>query len=320
MTVQATPPKKKSSAAKWLLAGCGCLVLCAIIAVVAIVLIFGGVSAMIKKSEPYKNSVKLLEMNPEVRQEIGSVDSFGFPMGSFNESEGTGTGNFRIPVTGTKGKGSLEVDMRKSGGSWHFERADFVSSTGRRIDLLKSMKPPSKGKMMEEATPSAGTEPPSEGSAPPPANWAEGLKPGSSVTPPESEPGEEPGEEEEPSSPQEPASGLFSEVTMCRSVSAQQKPVDPTSVYPPDAPAFYCSVLMGSVPGDTKVKAVYRVDSVEGFTSNQKIDEVELTVPAGRYASFSLKRSMTAWPEGTYRVDLYCRDVVVRSVKFDVQK
>jgi hypothetical protein len=111
----------------------------------------------------------------------------------------------------------------------------------------------------------------------------------------------------------------FAEAMMCRNVTENQEPVDPTTVYPPGAGAFYCVVLMGDVPGETKVKAVFRVDNIKGYEKNQKIDGVQLSVPGNHYASFSLKRKAKSWPVGTYKVDLYWKGNYIRTLKFEVR-
>jgi hypothetical protein len=322
------PGAKKSSGWKWVLIGCGCLTFCIIAAAVAFFLILGGVMAGMKQSEPYRQAVKLVQSNPEVREELGEIEFGWFVTGNV-KSEGTREeADFKIPVKGTKGKGSLEVELKKRSGRWTFDRAELNCESGKRINLLggtSSTIPEAPETPSESPTESpAGT--PSESPAQTPS---ETPSPGGSLTPAPSGDwagvlkGGEPSETKSPdedSTPEESGEEIIEEATMCRRVDSSQKPVEPTTAYPPEAKKFYCSILMGDVPGEMKVKAVYKVDYIKGYRSNQTIDEVELKVPGNHYASFSLARSVKEWPEGTYRVDLYCAGKLIKSLKFEVRR
>ena len=129
---------------KWLAAGCGCAVICSIV----VALIFGGTNAgcvagifaVIKDSEPYKMSVQLVEKSPEVKEEIGTIKSYGlFPLGNVNYSGDRGDANLTIQVEGEKGKGTLETKLLMEKGKWHFTKAEFTSAASqKKINLLVS--------------------------------------------------------------------------------------------------------------------------------------------------------------------------------------
>ncbi len=131
---------RKPGYLKWIFLGCGCLVIFGILAGLffggTIAGIIGGVFTIIKKSEPYKMSVDLVEKNSSVRNEIGSIQSYGFfPTGNINYTDGIA--DMKIQVTGEKGEGSLETELFRKGDKWKFKKAVFYPSSGKEIDLLK---------------------------------------------------------------------------------------------------------------------------------------------------------------------------------------
>jgi len=133
--------KRKPGYIKWILIGCGCLALLGAGGILFFALvfggIFGGVMGIIKNSDAYKMSQELVENSSAVKEEIGSVKSYGwFPGGNVNVSGDTGEAKLSIAVTGEKGKGTLETELVKKGGQWKFTSAVF-SVNNKEIDLLK---------------------------------------------------------------------------------------------------------------------------------------------------------------------------------------
>jgi len=129
---------KKSFSLKWLLVGCGCTILLTVCIIAFAALIFGLVMGIIKNSEPYKMSIQLVETSPAVKEEIGTIKSYGwFTGGNINTSGTTWEANLSISMTGEKGNGLLETRLVKKFNKWEFQRAEFCNkSNGKRIDLL----------------------------------------------------------------------------------------------------------------------------------------------------------------------------------------
>jgi hypothetical protein len=95
-------------------------------------------------------------------------------------------------------------------------------------------------------------------------------------------------------------------------------PVGITTTFSADA-TFHAIVTIADAPDNSKFKAAwYAVDVGSAAASNSLIDQYELTANGSRNIDFTLEPK-TTWPPGTYRVDIYANDVVVKSVTFQVQ-
>jgi len=92
----------------------------------------------------------------------------------------------------------------------------------------------------------------------------------------------------------------------------------PTKTFSPDEP-FYCIVELSNAPKDTKVRAVWVADKVEGAKPNTKIDEAKTTSGSGQL-QFNLS-NQGPWPTGGYRVDLYLNDAKkpTKMLEFEVE-
>jgi hypothetical protein len=102
------------------------------------------------------------------------------------------------------------------------------------------------------------------------------------------------------------------EVFMARDEQGQ----DRTTVFAQDDP-FYCVVNLANAPDDTKLKAIWKVVSVEGEDPGMIIDQYELTGGSGTYP-FSLTND-NLWPLGTYSVEVYMNDELQQTLEFTVQ-
>jgi hypothetical protein len=80
---------------------------------------------------------------------------------------------------------------------------------------------------------------------------------------------------------------------------------------------FYCNVELANAPDDTKVKAVWTAEQVDGAQPNTQIGQYETTTGSGTL-HFKLTND-TAWPNGKYKVDLYLNDKLARTMEFQVQ-
>jgi hypothetical protein len=101
-------------------------------------------------------------------------------------------------------------------------------------------------------------------------------------------------------------------------MSLDEADTQPTTVYPPDASAFYCYFDLNNAPDDTVVKGVWTLVSAEGYDANQEIDSAEITGSDNTYY-FSLGGSADPWPVGQYKIDLYLNEELVQTVEFQVQ-
>ncbi|MDP9098267.1 MAG: cytochrome c oxidase assembly factor 1 family protein [Verrucomicrobiota bacterium] len=99
--------------------------------------IFSGVSAALKSSEPYKVAVARAKADVRVTTALGKPVEEGFPTGSVNTQNNTGDVDFKIPISGPKGKGTIYVVGTKSGGTWTYSKMSVtIDGTGDTIDLI----------------------------------------------------------------------------------------------------------------------------------------------------------------------------------------
>lgn len=114
----------KSSAGKIIaFIGCGCLGLVALV-IIGAGAIFYFAMGVIKKSDAYVESIAAVESNPAAIAALGEPIEPGFLFsGNVNTTNGEGTVNFSIPVSGPKGKGTIKVVGTKSAGSpnWNYD-------------------------------------------------------------------------------------------------------------------------------------------------------------------------------------------------------
>jgi len=115
-------------------------------------------------------------------------------------------------------------------------------------------------------------------------------------------------------------SASLSEATMALGVDSAAKPVNPTTMFAPDVPEIFCSVLLTDAPEGTSVLSewYYVSGEVEGVT-NLLIDSVPLTVSGTQYLQFSLTIPDNGWPAGEYKLVLYLDGAQDVSVPFTVE-
>ena len=100
--------------------------------------IFFGVTSMMTDSDAYKESLMKAQQNKLVTEKLGSpIEADGMTSGSINIHNDTGNCDLRIPIKGTKGKGTLFVAGEKRG-SWKYSvMSVYIKATKEEIDLLK---------------------------------------------------------------------------------------------------------------------------------------------------------------------------------------
>lgn len=114
------------------------LTFCKLTSLLLLMLIISG-CGLLKKSEPYKMSVKLIEESPQAKALIGDIEKFGwFPMGSIKTSGDSGTADLSTIVFGTKQKAKLITKAVKNMGEWNITNAILKAKDGTTLDLLET--------------------------------------------------------------------------------------------------------------------------------------------------------------------------------------
>jgi hypothetical protein len=162
---------------KWLIpVGCGLPLLCC--GVFGIGTYFT-VSKVIQGTPVFAEAIEKANTNPEVTAALGQPVTPGFMLsGEVKESGGGGgTANFTIPLEGPKGKGSLEVNASRVGGTWTFNSLKASVGGGKVVDLLAGEAakhkpddelPAPPGGKPDAPGSATGAVPPEDDAAPPP--------------------------------------------------------------------------------------------------------------------------------------------------------
>jgi TM2 domain/Cytochrome oxidase complex assembly protein 1 len=96
-----------------------------------------GVTWLIKGSAAYTLATEYIATHELVAAEIGKITGFGFlPGGNISTTGSTGEADISISVQGERGNGTLYVQLVKALGEWTIIRAEFATSSGKRVDLL----------------------------------------------------------------------------------------------------------------------------------------------------------------------------------------
>ena len=109
--------------------------LTAMIDVIFLLLIFW----MMRSSEFYQHSVEIAVNDRRVVQALGEpVQTGWWVMGEISSGGMSSEGDLRIPLKGSRGKGTLFAAGRVDAGLWtYFNLVVHVSSTGEVIDLRR---------------------------------------------------------------------------------------------------------------------------------------------------------------------------------------
>lgn len=141
MTPHADPPMPQgnwfSRNWKWLLP-VGCLVpmVCCGVFGAGTYLV---VTKVIQSSGAYAGALEMVTQNTEVAEALGAPVTPGFGMsGAVKEQNDTGSADFTVPLSGSKGAGSMHVVASRRGGKWHYTVVDVVVG-GKTIDVLMDL-------------------------------------------------------------------------------------------------------------------------------------------------------------------------------------
>ncbi|HXU32753.1 MAG TPA: cytochrome c oxidase assembly factor Coa1 family protein [Thermoanaerobaculia bacterium] len=100
--------------------------------------IFMVATTAMKSSDVYKDALVKASADPAVVEALGTPLTTGFfTSGSINTSGPSGDAAFSIPLSGPKGKGTIQLEAKKSGGEWTYSTLVVeVKNPPQRIDLL----------------------------------------------------------------------------------------------------------------------------------------------------------------------------------------
>jgi hypothetical protein len=118
---------------------------------------------------------------------------------------------------------------------------------------------------------------------------------------------------------------VISEVTMAAAVDSNDRPLQPTSVFPPDAEAIYCSLKLSHFPPGTQIRAEWIYlggATMVGVAANTTIYANIGTVEGDGYTALSMQRPQyegVKWPIGDYKVVFSAEGVEKASASFKVE-
>ncbi len=122
----------------------GCLTVVVVFAIFVgsiIVIVFSSM----KSTGVYKDALARAKADPAVIEALGSPVRDGFFVsGNTNVNGASGESNLAIPISGSKGKGTIYVSAQKSLGTWKYSGLVVeISQTHQRINLLQERVPAS---------------------------------------------------------------------------------------------------------------------------------------------------------------------------------
>ena len=111
----------------------------------------------------------------------------------------------------------------------------------------------------------------------------------------------------------------FSEAKMALGVDADNRPVNPTTVFAVDTPEIFCSAKLSNAPADTEITSSWVYVSGEADLTDYEIDSYTLTADGTRYVEFSLSVPDTGWPRGNYQLVLSINGKENETLEFTVE-
>jgi Cytochrome oxidase complex assembly protein 1/zinc-ribbon domain len=126
-------PKQKSPALKYILIGCGVLILLGAGAVVAV---FFGVKYAFRTSDAARAAVQALRQSNNARHALGEITDVGTPMGSISsEAGGSGSASLSTSVSGSQASGKYYATLQRKDGQWFLVSGRIELADGRSINL-----------------------------------------------------------------------------------------------------------------------------------------------------------------------------------------
>ena len=131
-------PKKRTSPWVWVGVGCTAAVVIGVAFVAFIVFVVVGA---MRSSTPYKDAMQRAENDPRVIEALGSPIKPGLLIsGSINTQNRNGDADISIPISGPKGKGTIQVVGTKDSGRWSYTKMTVTPEKGEPIDLLAPLR------------------------------------------------------------------------------------------------------------------------------------------------------------------------------------
>lgn len=108
-----------------------------LIALLLFLLLFFGIFFFLMKGEPFEESKKYINSNPQINEKLGSIKNLSLSMtsSSYESSGASGNAQYKIYVDGDKGNGVVYADMEKQAGVWVVIRANLFLSDNSKIAL-----------------------------------------------------------------------------------------------------------------------------------------------------------------------------------------
>lgn len=135
------PPQipQQKSGKKWWFIGCGgCLGVVVLGGLAFVAFIFLGVSAVIKSTDAYAEGKKRATESPAVQAAIGTPIEEGTMWGgSVSNTNGEVKADFKIPLTGPKGKADVIVKGTRASDTspWEYSVLEAHLPDGTKVDL-----------------------------------------------------------------------------------------------------------------------------------------------------------------------------------------
>jgi len=94
---------------------------------------------MMKRSEPYQDSLQLVSQSPQVIEGIGEpIEPGFFVTGSIQLSNNDGEAQLNYSISGPEGKALILVEGTKTGGQWSYEKITCVLPSGRMLQIANT--------------------------------------------------------------------------------------------------------------------------------------------------------------------------------------
>ena len=121
----------------WFVPSMGCLTLI-VLGVLGLGTLFFGVTKLLADATPSQYAIAQASKNENVIAILGdSIEKDGIISGNISFTNGDGTANLSIPISGTKTSGTIKVVAIKTDGVWVYETLHvFIKSKQEKINLL----------------------------------------------------------------------------------------------------------------------------------------------------------------------------------------
>jgi uncharacterized RDD family membrane protein YckC len=107
--------------------------------------------------------------------------------------------------------------------------------------------------------------------------------------------------------------------TLALNASPNHEPINPTTVFAPDAATIHLTFKVSQAQPGSKLKAVWRAVNVGAAAApNSQLAESVLVLPGPAPGTFRFTRGSGTWPVGEYKVELYLNDQLILTVPYRV--